>query len=160
MHRRFSRDLLPVLNLRRARLSLSPKVLIPQLWRHRSQFWLYTATYVPFPLSHHPSPRPNSFPELLTNLKSSHPIAAPNLRPSYSSLALTLLSYALASSTGKSYSQLLHEQILTPLNMTNTGISPGNDSLGVISSTDNSWGSYYGDNAPFVPLPFFLRNPT
>jgi CubicO group peptidase (beta-lactamase class C family) len=111
-----------------------------------------------FPLSRMiPSAHPNSSLELLANLKSSHPIAAPNLRPSYSSLAFTLLSYALTSSSGKAYSQLLHEQILVPLNMTNTGVSPGNDTRAVIPSMENSWGSDYGDNAPFVSLPLFLQ---
>jgi hypothetical protein len=32
--------------------------------------------------------------------------------------------------------------------MKNTGISPGNDEKAVIPSTDSSWGSDYGDNAP------------
>ena len=32
--------------------------------------------------------------------------------------------------------------------MTNTGISPGNGKEAVIPSTDSSWGSDYGDNAP------------
>lgn len=50
--------------------------------------------------------------------------------------------------TGKNYSQLLNEEILIPLNMTNTGVSPGVDGKAVIPPGDNSWGADYSDNAP------------
>jgi CubicO group peptidase (beta-lactamase class C family) len=51
--------------------------------------------------------------------------------------------------TGKNYSQLLQDEILTPLNLINTGSSPGEDAKAVIPPTEgNSWGSDYGDNVP------------
>lgn len=55
----------------------------------------------------------------------------------------------MQAATGKNYSQLLHDEILTPLNMTNTGPSPGDVAKAVIPPTeDNSWGGDYGDNVP------------
>ena len=65
-------------------------------------------------------------------------------------MAFTLLSYAMESVTGRNYSQLLHDEIITPLNLTNTGFSgSGNDSKAVIPpSEENSWGSDYADQVP------------
>jgi CubicO group peptidase (beta-lactamase class C family) len=87
--------------------------------------------------------------ELLKNLKEVPPIAAPNLRPIYSSLSFTLLSYAMQNATGRNYSQLLDEEIIKPLGLENTGVSPGIDDRAVIPNVEmSSWGSDYGDNAP------------
>jgi len=95
--------------------------------------------------------------ELLEDLKSAHPIAAPNLRPHYSSLSFQILSYAMTAATGKNYTQLLQENILGPLRMANTGASPGDDAKAVIPSTDNTWGADYGEGVPYVSLPFNTR---
>ena len=46
------------------------------------------------------------------------------------------------------YTELLNKLIVQPLNLTNTGASPGNDDKAVIPPVENSWGSDYGDNAP------------
>jgi len=55
----------------------------------------------------------------------------------------------MQAATEKNSSQLLQDEILTPLNMTNTGPSPGDDAKAVIPPIeDNSWGSDYGDNVP------------
>ncbi|KAH8665020.1 beta-lactamase/transpeptidase-like protein [Tricladium varicosporioides] len=86
--------------------------------------------------------------QLLDGFKKSHGMSAVNLRASYSSYSFTLISYALQVATGKNYSQLLHDELLIPLSMKNTGPSPGNDSKAVIPVTDNSWGADYGDSVP------------
>ncbi|KAK0111461.1 hypothetical protein ONS95_001817 [Cadophora gregata] len=86
--------------------------------------------------------------QLLENMKEIHPVSAPFLRPIYSSLSFTILSYALQNATGQNYTQLLKDLIVKPLNLTNTGVSPGDDDKAVIPPVQNSWGSDYGDNAP------------
>lgn len=51
--------------------------------------------------------------------------------------------------TGKDFTQYLHEEITKPLQLANTGASPGNDKKAVIPPIEgNSWGSDYGDNLP------------
>lgn len=75
-------------------------------------------------------------------------MSSPNLRPEYSSLSFTLISYALQAATGKNYSTLLNDQITQALNLSNTLPSPGSDAQAVIPAGDSSWGSDYGDNVP------------
>lgn len=72
----------------------------------------------------------------------------PNVRPIYSQLSFTLLSYALIAACNKTYLELLKQFVFTPFNLTNSGVSPGNTSLAAIPPINNSWGSDYGDNAP------------
>ncbi|RYO81965.1 hypothetical protein DL766_009364 [Monosporascus sp. MC13-8B] len=87
--------------------------------------------------------------QLLLGMKTSHPLAPPHSRPIYSNIAYTILAYALESSTGRNYTQLLHSLITRPLHMPSTFPSGlGNDSLAVIPPVPNSWGSDYGDNVP------------
>jgi len=90
---------------------------------------------------------PEQLIEALKN--SSHPVVNPYDRPVYSSISFTLLSYALQAATGRNYTQLLRDEVLTPLNLTHTGNLPGNATNAVIPATQpNSWGVDYGDNAP------------
>jgi len=77
-----------------------------------------------------------------------HPVAAPMVRPVYSSISFSLFVYALQVHTGKNYTELVQEYVSTPLNMPSTFPSPGNDNLAVIPPIETSWGSDYGDNAP------------
>ncbi|OAL70091.1 hypothetical protein A7D00_5620 [Trichophyton violaceum] len=70
--------------------------------------------------------------ELLTKLANSDPVAEPYERPVYSQLSFTLFSLALANDTGKDYAQMLEEQVIRPLNLRNTGVSPGEDKRAVI----------------------------
>ena len=75
-------------------------------------------------------------------------MTAPNRRPTYSGLSFVLLSWALsAHSGGKPFEQLLDELLVKPLGLTNTGVSPGNDSLAVIPPDENWWGMYPGEGA-------------
>lgn len=76
------------------------------------------------------------------------PVVQPYDRPLYSQLSFTLLSYVMNATLDNNYTELLNKLIVQPLNLTNTGASPGNDDKAVIPPVENSWGSDYGDNAP------------
>ncbi|OBT65702.1 hypothetical protein VE03_03283 [Pseudogymnoascus sp. 23342-1-I1] len=85
--------------------------------------------------------------KLLAGLRDTAPVTTPSLRPAYSSISFTLLSYAMEAATGKNFTQYLDEQITKPLHLSNTGVSPGNDKKAAIPPIEgNSWGSDYGDN--------------
>ncbi|GBF61003.1 beta-lactamase-like protein [Trichophyton mentagrophytes] len=87
--------------------------------------------------------------ELLTELADSHSVSEPYERPVYSQLSFTLFSLALANDTGKDYAQMLEEQVTRPLNLRNTGVSPGEDKRAVIPNVEQQgWGADYGYNAP------------
>ncbi|KAK0610833.1 beta-lactamase/transpeptidase-like protein [Immersiella caudata] len=82
--------------------------------------------------------------QILRGMVISDPVAPPQTRPVYSNIAFTLMAYAAEVFTGKSYSQLIQE-LGVALNMPSTRPSPGNDSLAVVPSIPNNWGSDYGD---------------
>ncbi|EFR01825.1 beta-lactamase [Nannizzia gypsea CBS 118893] len=87
--------------------------------------------------------------ELLNGLAYSHPVAEPYERPIYSQLSFTLFCLALANNTGKDYAQMLNEQVISPLGLRNTGVSPGDDERAVIPNIEQQgWGAEYGYNAP------------
>ncbi|KAF3481769.1 beta-lactamase [Arthroderma uncinatum] len=87
--------------------------------------------------------------ELLEELVHSHPVAEPYSRPVYSQLSFTLFSLVLANDTGKDYAQMLDENVIRPLGLKNTGVSPGNDERAVIPNVEQQgWGAEYGYNAP------------
>lgn len=92
--------------------------------------------------------------DILTGLLSTHPVAPVNSRPVYSQLSFLIISLALERATGKNYSQLLHETVIQPLQLTNTGVSPGDSDRAVIPPGMSNWGSDFGLNAPYAyPLP-------
>ena len=72
----------------------------------------------------------------------------PNLSPAYNNEAFALLGLIFYRATGKTYGELIHSEIVEPLNMTNTGVSPGNASRGVIPTDNSIWGADFGLNAP------------
>lgn len=74
-------------------------------------------------------------------------------RPAYSNVAFSIFTMALERVTGKSYTELVHEKVSAPFNMSSTYPSPGDDGRGVIPPGDSSWGADYGLNAPYVPDP-------
>ncbi|PLB41510.1 serine hydrolase domain-containing protein [Aspergillus candidus] len=86
--------------------------------------------------------------EILRGLLSTLPVNPVNSRPTYSQLSFLLFTFCLEQATGKNYSTLLHETILQPLNLANTGVSPGNTQQAVIPPGPSSWGSDFGFNAP------------
>ncbi|KAI1877901.1 uncharacterized protein JN550_000083 [Neoarthrinium moseri] len=86
--------------------------------------------------------------QFFQGMLSSYPVAAPESRPVYSNIAFNLIVYAIQEQTGQNYTELLRDFVTTPLGLSNTMVSPGDDSKAVIPPVDNSWGSDYGDNAP------------
>jgi CubicO group peptidase (beta-lactamase class C family) len=83
----------------------------------------------------------------------SRPVARPEERPVYSNVAFTLFIYAVEEATGKNYTTLLKDLVTDPFGMSNTKVSPGDDAKAVIPPVENSWGSNYADNAPYVLIP-------
>ena len=79
-----------------------------------------------------------------------YPIAAPNTRPVYSNIAFTIVAYAVEALTGKNYTEQLRDFLTGPLGMKSTIPSPGIDELAVIPPMENTWGSDYGEYAPYV----------
>lgn len=80
-----------------------------------------------------------------------HPVTAVGERAVYSNLAFTLISFALQNATGKNYTTLLDELVVQPLNLNNTGASPGDTPKAVIPPVGNGWGADYGPATPYVP---------
>ncbi len=60
--------------------------------------------------------------ELLEIINKTSPDFAPGSRFQYSNLGFTLCAIAIENSTGKTYSQILQEQIFSPLKMTRSGV--------------------------------------
>ena len=83
-------------------------------------------------------------------MRKSYPVTAPNERPAYSNIAFPIIFLALESATGKNFTELLDEHFITPLDLKNTLASPGDDDKAVIPPGENTWGSDYGFNAPYV----------
>jgi hypothetical protein len=87
--------------------------------------------------------------QLLSGLKETHPVTLPNSRPSYSTVSFSVLSYAMQKATGKTFDELLEDEVLKPFNLTSTGAHPSNTNNAVIPiAQPNSWGVDYGDQAP------------
>ncbi|KAE8152462.1 beta-lactamase/transpeptidase-like protein [Aspergillus avenaceus] len=78
--------------------------------------------------------------EILNGLLTMDPVVPVNSKPVYSQLSFLIFSLCLEQATGKNYTQLLHETIIQPLNLTNTGTPPGDSSLGIIPPGTSSWG--------------------
>ena len=81
-------------------------------------------------------------------MANSPAVLTPNLSPAYNNEAFALLGLIFYRATGKTYGELIHSEIVEPLNMTNTGVSPGNTSRGVIPTDNSFWGADFGLNAP------------
>ncbi|KAL4890542.1 beta-lactamase/transpeptidase-like protein [Aspergillus ambiguus] len=86
--------------------------------------------------------------DLLHTLTTKQPVTTPNSRPIYSTLAFSIIALCLERATNTTYADLLRLHLTMPLNMPNTGVSPGNSSLAAIPPGMSSWGSDYGFNAP------------
>jgi actin-related protein 6 len=69
-----------------------------------------------------------------------------NSRPVYSQLSFTLYTLCLEEYSGKNYSQILEETIYGPLNLVNSGVSPGDTERAAIPPGVSGWGSDYGFN--------------
>jgi actin-related protein 6 len=83
-------------------------------------------------------------------LTNKEPINTPNTRPVYSNLAFSIIALCLEQATNTTYADLLRMHLTTPLNMPNTGVSPGDTSRAAIPPGVSSWGSDYGLNTPYA----------
>ena len=72
----------------------------------------------------------------------------PNLSTTYSNEAFALLGLAFYRATGGTYGELIYSEIVEPLNVTNTGVSPGNTSRGVIPTDNSFWGGLRPECTP------------
>lgn len=104
-----------------------------------------------FPVSVSPNVA-NQLSEIIEMMQSALPIREPYDQPVYSTVAFSLLALALSGNeNGKTYEQLLNEVVITPLGLSNTGVSPGNTEKAVIpplSEDKQGWGADYGFIAP------------
>ncbi|KAA8643602.1 hypothetical protein EYZ11_006952 [Aspergillus tanneri] len=86
--------------------------------------------------------------QIFHELRTMNPVVPVNSKPIYSQLSFLVFSLCLEKATGKNYTQLLHETVIQPLNLSNTGVSPGDSAKAAIPNGMSSWGSDYGYNAP------------
>ncbi|KAL4747557.1 hypothetical protein BDW72DRAFT_196634 [Aspergillus terricola var. indicus] len=86
--------------------------------------------------------------QMIESLLSKEPVAPINSRPIYSQLSFTVFALCLEAHTGKNYSQTLDEIIYKPLNLVNSGVSPGTTERAAVPPGLSAWGSDYGLNAP------------
>ncbi|KAL2812086.1 beta-lactamase/transpeptidase-like protein [Aspergillus granulosus] len=86
--------------------------------------------------------------EMIESLFTKEQVVPINSKPVYSQLSFTLYTLCLEAHTGKHYSQILEETIYNPLNLTNSGVSPGDTEKAAIPPGVSGWGSDYGLNAP------------
>lgn len=89
--------------------------------------------------------------EFFSGFLQRHPVFAPSTTPVYSNAAFQILGYALEKITGKSYTDMLHGDIVTPLRLNGTSYAqPKESSRGVIPGTFESsgWNLDVGDEGP------------
>lgn len=89
-------------------------------------------------------------PDFIQGMLTVRPVATPWQRPVYSNIAFNLFVYAIEAATGMNYTEQLRHYLTESLGMGSTTVSPGFDNKAVIPPVENSWGSDYGDNAPYV----------
>ncbi|KAF2171468.1 hypothetical protein M409DRAFT_50904 [Zasmidium cellare ATCC 36951] len=77
--------------------------------------------------------KPCNRSDLLTQLKKSKPVFAPNQKSTYSNLNFELLGLVLENITKLPYAQIIHNLIFTPLNMTSSSLTkPASDVRAVL----------------------------
>ena len=87
--------------------------------------------------------------DLIARLKTTPPLYAPNQKSTYSNVAFELLGLAVENVTGLAYEDVLAQNILNPIGMSNTSIVKPDDSTGAIPNTpDNHWDYRLGVQAP------------
>ncbi|KAE9374293.1 beta-lactamase/transpeptidase-like protein [Stipitochalara longipes BDJ] len=89
--------------------------------------------------------------EFFNGFPQRRPVFAPSTTPAYSNVAFQILGYALEKITGKSFTDMLNDDIIKPLRLNSTSYSrPENTNLGVIPGTPDSsgWNLDIGDEGP------------
>jgi CubicO group peptidase (beta-lactamase class C family) len=87
--------------------------------------------------------------DFIRHIADQTPVAQAGVTPSYSNMAFQLLGYIVERQAGKPFSEILRQQVLTPLNMTETTIfAPSNSSKGIIpvSKEASGWSTYHASN--------------
>ncbi|KAL7265838.1 hypothetical protein RUND412_011635, partial [Rhizina undulata] len=82
--------------------------------------------------------------QFFEGFKARSPVFYPSDQASYSNAAFAILGYAIESITGKSYGQLLQDEIFAPLDMTRSSIQKPEDSEGIIPYGLNDWAWDFG----------------
>jgi CubicO group peptidase (beta-lactamase class C family) len=78
--------------------------------------------------------------EYLSGVSKLRPVFPPYFTPSYSNLGFALLGAVIEAVTGKSYDDVIADDIVRPLNLTRTSVrKPQDDSLGIIPVEANDW---------------------
>lgn len=68
----------------------------------------------------------------------------PNYQSTYSNMAFILLGFALESSSGCSYKEVLSSTIFEPLGLGMTSLTKPNQSQGAIPDGENDWHTDFG----------------
>ncbi|KAH1322459.1 hypothetical protein KXX47_001097 [Aspergillus fumigatus] len=79
--------------------------------------------------------------QIIESLLSKETVAPISSRPIYSQLSFILFTLALEAHTGKNYSQILDETIYEPLDLVNSGVSPGATQRAAVPPGLSGWGA-------------------
>lgn len=89
--------------------------------------------------------------EFFTNFIHRAPVFLPATTPIFSNAAFQILGYILEAITDKPFSSMLENDILGPLNMTDSSLlAPSESTDGVIpaSKSASGWAALLGDESP------------
>lgn len=86
--------------------------------------------------------------EYFTGLIQRHPVFPAYSKAMYSNAAYRILAYVLEGITGKSYDEVVMNDVFRPLGMKHSGsLPPSHKAAGVIPDGDAGWNRVYGDEA-------------
>ena len=83
--------------------------------------------------------------ETLQGIKNSTRIFDPYQRSTYSNVNYVLLGVVLSRMANSTYSDIIQQSILDPLDLKHTYLKKPLDSAGVIPVTNSSWRHAYGE---------------
>ncbi|KAI1869013.1 hypothetical protein JX265_003072 [Neoarthrinium moseri] len=88
--------------------------------------------------------------QLFEGLSIVPPSWSPHTTPGYSNLGYQLLAYALEAMTGKNFSNMLINDVISPLSLDHTFYAkPKDDSQGIVpDGNEQGWGFWLGDASP------------
>lgn len=85
-------------------------------------------------------------PEYFSGFIQRHPVFPPYGTALYSNAAYRILAYVIEAITGKSYEEVLKEDVFQPLGLKHSSsIPPVSSGAGVIPDGDAGWSRPYGD---------------
>lgn len=87
--------------------------------------------------------------EFFEGLSKAPPSFAPWQTPAYSDVAFQILAYALESIVGRSYDDMLQDDVLSKLGLNHTYYQKPPDSVGAVpNGTKTTWSYSLGDGSP------------